>query len=294
MNPSLVWQATLGELQLQMTQATFDTWLRDSRFIETGADGVFVVGVKSGYAKDWLETRLLATITRTLARLTGQATDVRFVIDEAATVVAEAAAIAAASEQIKAETQPPPTATTPTFEVPDFDVLDAGWFKVGEYERRFWAPVLGRIAWGVIEIVRKEDRRRRKDDWTPGRRYSAPALAEQVPCGRQALLGINRSCDGNLAELRDRYDVSQAGDDGGWQYHQPGAFDRLQELGLAQIERRGKGRHTTYWISVRTQLGLLTPALVLDLPSRLQVQHDQWLADHGFEAQEWDVEETRD
>jgi chromosomal replication initiator protein len=79
MKPDLVWSAALGELQLQMTQATFDTWLRDSRFIKF-EDGSFVVGVKSGYAKDWLENRLLSTIKRTLARLAGCATDIRFVV----------------------------------------------------------------------------------------------------------------------------------------------------------------------------------------------------------------------
>ena len=77
--PDLVWAATLGELQLQMTQATFDTWLRDSRFLKY-EDGAFIIGVKTGYAKDWLETRLLGTIMRTLARQTGDDTDVRFVV----------------------------------------------------------------------------------------------------------------------------------------------------------------------------------------------------------------------
>jgi chromosomal replication initiator protein len=79
MKPDLVWSAALGELQLQMTQATFDTWLRDSRFLKH-EDGAFVVGVKSGYAKDWLETRLFATIKRTLVRLTGRPVDIKFVV----------------------------------------------------------------------------------------------------------------------------------------------------------------------------------------------------------------------
>ena len=84
MKPDLVWSAALGELQLQMTQATFDTWLRDSRLMKY-EDGTFVVGVKSGYAKDWLENRLLATIKRTVARLTSQAAEIRFIVwDEAA------------------------------------------------------------------------------------------------------------------------------------------------------------------------------------------------------------------
>jgi chromosomal replication initiator protein len=74
-----VWSAALGELQLQMTQATFDTWLRDSRLLKQ-EDGTFVIGVKNGYAKDWLEHRLLATIKRTLARLTGRTVGVQFVV----------------------------------------------------------------------------------------------------------------------------------------------------------------------------------------------------------------------
>jgi chromosomal replication initiator protein len=62
-----------------MTQATFDTWLRGARFIKF-EDGCFVVGVKSGYAKDWLDNRLMPTILRTIVRLAGQAVEVRFVV----------------------------------------------------------------------------------------------------------------------------------------------------------------------------------------------------------------------
>ncbi|RLC62781.1 MAG: chromosomal replication initiator protein DnaA [Chloroflexi bacterium] len=79
MKPEHIWSAALGELQLQMTQATFETWLRDSRLLKY-EDGTFVIGVKSGYAKDWLEHRLLATIKRTLARLTGRTVAVRFIV----------------------------------------------------------------------------------------------------------------------------------------------------------------------------------------------------------------------
>ena len=78
-NPDLVWAATLGELQLQMTQATFDTWLRESRFLKY-EDGAFVIAVKTGYAKDWLEARLMDTIRRTLARQTGEPSEIRLVV----------------------------------------------------------------------------------------------------------------------------------------------------------------------------------------------------------------------
>jgi chromosomal replication initiator protein len=79
MNPERIWSAALGELQLQMTKATFETWLRDSH-LQKYEDGTFVVAVKNGYAKDWLENRLSATIKRTLARLSSRTVDVMFVV----------------------------------------------------------------------------------------------------------------------------------------------------------------------------------------------------------------------
>jgi chromosomal replication initiator protein len=71
-----------------MTQATFETWLRDSKLV-TYEDGTFVVAVKNGYAKDWLENRLLATIKRTLTRLANRTVDVRFVVGGKASRPAE-------------------------------------------------------------------------------------------------------------------------------------------------------------------------------------------------------------
>ncbi len=79
MKPDLVWSAALGELQLQMTRATFNTWLRDSKLVRY-EDGTFVIGVKSGYAKDWMEHRLLGTIKRTLTRQAGKTVAVKFIV----------------------------------------------------------------------------------------------------------------------------------------------------------------------------------------------------------------------
>jgi chromosomal replication initiator protein len=79
MRPEQVWQAALGELQLQLTKSTYDTWLRDAKYL-SHEDGVFVVGVENAYAKDWLENRLLSTVKRTLTGITGKTTDVNFVV----------------------------------------------------------------------------------------------------------------------------------------------------------------------------------------------------------------------
>jgi len=81
-NSQKVWQAALGELELQMTRATFDTWLRDTRCIDTENDSTLVIGVKNGYAIEWLENRLYTMIQRTLHRLTDKEMRARFVVWE--------------------------------------------------------------------------------------------------------------------------------------------------------------------------------------------------------------------
>ena len=79
MKPDQIWQATLGELQLQLTGATYNTWLGRARLISY-EDGTFIIGVHNGYAKDWLENRLLSMIKRTLTNITGRSVEVRFVV----------------------------------------------------------------------------------------------------------------------------------------------------------------------------------------------------------------------
>ena len=49
MNADTAWTATLGELELQMTRATFNTWLKDARLL-TNEDSEYVIGVRNDYA----------------------------------------------------------------------------------------------------------------------------------------------------------------------------------------------------------------------------------------------------
>jgi hypothetical protein len=73
-----LWASCLGELQLQMTRATFDTWLRGSRVVEAG-DGCLTIAVRDAYAVDWLQNRLLPVIRRTVARHAGGDIRITFV-----------------------------------------------------------------------------------------------------------------------------------------------------------------------------------------------------------------------
>ncbi len=79
LNPQQVWKAVLGELQMQMTRATFDTWVKNTSVVSY-ADGVFVIGVPNTYAVEWLENRLLGTIKRTVMNIVKRSVELRFIV----------------------------------------------------------------------------------------------------------------------------------------------------------------------------------------------------------------------
>ncbi len=62
------WQATIGQLQMNMSKATFDTWVRDAKFISQ-KDNIFTIGVQNTYVRDWLENRLTGTVTKLLSSI---------------------------------------------------------------------------------------------------------------------------------------------------------------------------------------------------------------------------------
>lgn len=80
-NAALLWQTALSELQLQMTKATFDTWVKPTFAIAFDSEkNILIVGVRNAYAKQWLENRLYGMIERTLNHVVGQPTEIRFVL----------------------------------------------------------------------------------------------------------------------------------------------------------------------------------------------------------------------
>jgi chromosomal replication initiator protein len=74
-----IWNAALGELELQMTKATFNTWVKPTTVVSWQEDN-FVLGAPNGYIKDWLENRLHTPIQRTLTGILGQPVNVQFVV----------------------------------------------------------------------------------------------------------------------------------------------------------------------------------------------------------------------
>src|SRR3954452_12610303 len=84
MDAKQVWRAALGELQVSLSPANFETWLRDTRLIDVDEQR-FRIAVPNGFAKDWLESRYRSLISQTLARIVGYSVQVEFVVATAET-----------------------------------------------------------------------------------------------------------------------------------------------------------------------------------------------------------------
>jgi chromosomal replication initiator protein len=76
-DPHALWQAVLGELEVQMPSATFNTWVRDT-WVLGYEDGDFIIGLPNAYARDWLENRLRYKIKRILTTMMQRQAQVTF------------------------------------------------------------------------------------------------------------------------------------------------------------------------------------------------------------------------
>ena len=81
MDAKQVWRAALGELQVSLSPANYETWLKDTALVAADGDR-FRVAVPNGFAKDWLENRYRSLIAQTLARVVGYSVHVDFEVRE--------------------------------------------------------------------------------------------------------------------------------------------------------------------------------------------------------------------
>jgi chromosomal replication initiator protein len=82
MDAKQVWRAALGELQVSLSPANFDTWLKDTELIEIDEQR-FRIAAPNGFARDWLDNRYRTLISQTLARVVGRSVQVEFVVADA-------------------------------------------------------------------------------------------------------------------------------------------------------------------------------------------------------------------
>ena len=76
-SPHDTWTATLGQLEMELPRATFDTWLKETEGL--AFDGMdLLVQVPSVFTIAWLAQRMYQTILRALRQSSGDLLDVRF------------------------------------------------------------------------------------------------------------------------------------------------------------------------------------------------------------------------
>ena len=80
MNAEQAWQSVLGQLQMEMPRASFDTWVRDTKPISY-QNGKLIIGVRNAYARDWLANRLASTVSRLLVGIVNASVNVDFVVN---------------------------------------------------------------------------------------------------------------------------------------------------------------------------------------------------------------------
>ena len=83
------WQSALGQLQMEMPKASFDTWVRDTQLVAY-ENGRFTIGVNNAYARDWLESRLSSTANRLLMGIMNRDVELAFVVQTGTSTDGEA------------------------------------------------------------------------------------------------------------------------------------------------------------------------------------------------------------
>ena len=54
MDAKQVWRAVLGELQVSLSPANFETWLKDTSLVDLD-ENRYRIAAPNGFARDWLE-----------------------------------------------------------------------------------------------------------------------------------------------------------------------------------------------------------------------------------------------
>jgi len=105
MDAGQAWQATLGQLQMEMPKATFDTWVKGTELIKH-QQNTFTISVQNAYARDWLENRLTTTAEKMLTGIMDTPQAISFIIrsaDESCPIIeTEKSSLSFSTKKIKA------------------------------------------------------------------------------------------------------------------------------------------------------------------------------------------------
>ena len=93
------WEIVLDQLEQEMDKTAFDTWARNTRFVDFNGD-TFTVGVTNDLAREWLENRITSFATRMLSGIMGRSISLEFIIAEEISVETQDYGHAAEEDQV--------------------------------------------------------------------------------------------------------------------------------------------------------------------------------------------------
>ena len=295
-----VWKEANLALKGQMALSTYDAWLRHTVVVDDDVLGLatFMIGCQSSYAVEWLENRLKGNIKRAISNVVGYDVSVAFMVHKP-TEKPMAQALSSVSSTV--------------VDVPKW-FRDINWGQIrnrsfsplSNYGNIFWQAYLNQLnnrAYGVWVAIQTYDQRPDKlkssftDFWTPPHSFRIRELTAMAGAGSNtpALTGRMSNCYYCEMALNDgKQMVDCCGhhsstvwreDDFGTKmcrYWKIGALEILQNSGLlaVQIEPGTTNTHRMN-IQVWTLLPVLTPKQLEQLPSSLQIRHNQWLENFG-------------
>lgn len=79
MDNNELWQAVLAQIQLNISQANFTTWFKDTN-IASYKEGQIIVSTPNSFAKEWLENKYGKTILKILCSLDREIKEVKYIV----------------------------------------------------------------------------------------------------------------------------------------------------------------------------------------------------------------------
>lgn len=74
-----LWQLTLNEMEVQLSRASFVTWLKNSKLVDK-RDGIFYIAIPNNFAKEWIENKYQKNILGVMRGLDSSARKLEFVV----------------------------------------------------------------------------------------------------------------------------------------------------------------------------------------------------------------------
>lgn len=74
-----LWQAILGNLELSLSKANFNTWFKNTSIVEKGEDSI-IVGVPSIFIRDWISSKYKADLLKALKSIAPEIKEIKYQI----------------------------------------------------------------------------------------------------------------------------------------------------------------------------------------------------------------------